>query len=225
MERTSVFRNAELKKIIESRFKRWKVREIDGHLIIESTVYKIRKPSREYEVGWRWDVSIENGAPITHSLLGWNAPKYAESEGYQNWAIDAPPAKLKTKVWDAAWPKALEKLHKKCELDIVLPNGLMARWDPWTDSIKGWGEVPKVLRRTRLNRGELSWEDFLAEQVNRHGPQKRVELQKALILLREPHPGIMARYETKESKEYKERRRQKIKMARAALEEKNGTKG
>lgn len=225
MEEKSVFTNAELKKIIESRFKRWQLREISGHLIIESTVYKIRTPAREYEVGWRWEMSVENGSPVTHSLLGWNTPKYTEKEGYQNWDIDNPPPKLKTKAWGPAWPKALEKLHKRCEFDVLLPNGLIARWDPWTDALKGWGEVPKIGRKMRLDRNVLSWEAFLEEQVNRHGPQKRVELQKALILIREPHPGIMARYETKESMEYKEMRRQKIKIARAALEEKNGTKG
>lgn len=220
---SKVFQTKQLKQIIESRFKRWKVREDADRLIVEATAYKIRKPSREYEIGWRWEVSIVDGAPVTHSLLGWNTPKYASKIGTQNWEISNPPEQLKTKVWNTAWPKALESLHKKCEFDVKLPNGLIARWDPWTDKMMGWGEVPKVMRRERLNRVEMAWDVFLEEQLARHGNSKKIEWQKALLLLREPHPSSISRYETKESREYKELRRERIKQARAAVEAKNGT--
>jgi hypothetical protein len=211
---------AHLKSVIERRFRRWKVSALrDGGFNIEAVAYRVRVPAREYAIGWGVDIGVnETGELVIQKEYGWNSPALFKNEGRQDWAVENPPEQLKRKAWAPALKKAKERLLQTSEFDVQLPNGLLARWSPWTDTLVGWGEVPKKGRENRLKRDHLSWSDFLAEQVVRHGETIRPHWQKKLLLLRDPHPTVVAKYETEATKAYRTERQERIKQARAAKE-------
>ena len=211
---------AYLKEVIGKRFKRWKISALrDGGFNIESVAYRLRVPAREYAVGWGLDVSVsKDGDLLIQKEYGWNVPELFKNSGRQEWDVDNPPAQLKRKTWGPALIQAKEKLFQTSEFDVHLPNGLLARWSPWTDRVVGWGEVPKKSRENRLRREHMSWGDFLNEQAARHGESVRTHWQKKLLLLRDPHPTVIAKYDTPSTQAYREERQDRIRKARAAKE-------
>lgn len=205
------------KKIAKKLFPKASIEEVGDCLIIKKLEYKVRKPSREYSVGWIWEINFSENMPKTNSIMGWNEPEYNAKVGCQEWNIENPPEKLKTKNWGGAWARAADKFYKSSEMEIVLPNGLLARWNPWKDMVVGWGEVPKLKRINKLNRNEMKWDVFLEIQKTRHGEEKKLNFQKDLLLIRDLHAGFIKKYETDESMRYKKIRKEKIQQARDRL--------
>jgi hypothetical protein len=220
MSESKVFeeKKALVLKTLNEHFPAWVVRDKGDCLSVEATVYRVRYPAREYKVGFGFEVSFYEEGPQITKRYGWNTPEYGQNQGAQYWAEESPPKQLKRKAWALALPKAVESLKRACELDVKLPNGLMARWCAWEESLVAWGEIPKKMRSDGLSRQEVPWDDFIATRLKEDGVDASKVWQKKLLLLRDPHPSVIVRFETPETATFRQQRREQIIKARAMKE-------
>lgn len=213
----SVLDNNHLKKVINTHFPKWRLRKEGDALIIDGLAYKIRVPAREYLVGWTIAVKAVSGKVEVLKKEGWNLPAYGKSAGVDNWLPQNIHRALKRKAWSNILDKSIEQLKKAAEFDVMMPNGLMARWDAWDDTLVSWGELPKIGRMKKLARTELSWKDFLQEQEVRHGKGRVRELQKKLILTDDPHPTVLKKYDNDEIKAYRKKKQEFLERNRSTV--------
>jgi hypothetical protein len=191
---------------ILSKNERLTVREVGALIAVEANVHKVVTPARTYTIGWGLRIEAAPQELSCKETYGWNEPAYGKPTGQESWA-DQPHQKLKKSKWVGTASRALEKIRQSCEKEIVLPNGLLARWCIWENEMVGWAEVPKA------NRKELqawTWNEFLDEQKIQFGDGAVKEWQKKLLLVRDPHPTIVRRFETEDTAAYRKARHEKI---------------
>lgn len=201
-----------VKESIENNFEWAAQKTTGGTLHVEHVVHEVKTPAKTHKVGWSVVVGVDAAGIWSESkMVGWNRPSLTPGKGEDTWPLEEIPKKFKKRGFENACRKGIGELRAVVSFDVRLPNGLMARWNPLTDVMQTWGEIPKKLRELGLTKKELAWPQFIEEQKRRGGELAVKNWEQKLLLLREPHKTTSKKFDSEETLAYKAARRDAIK--------------
>jgi hypothetical protein len=160
--------------IAKARHPKWRVQLRESEVWLEGEAYKVKTPAREYAIGWGCllDLASDGEWRIKKERM-WVEPAYGKESGVEWLAPNAMHEKLKRSGGERACTSAIRSLRKESEFEVILPNQWLARWDAFKNKVSAWGEMPKKQNEKKLKRPQMSWEEFLNEQVRRGGEGDR----------------------------------------------------